>query len=110
MDAETLTWAGVGAVIIAGFGKWIVPLLGRLLENATATARASGDVLATVQAERDQWKKQADLQTERIADLLEKWADMKAKFDLLQYQLQEATELNTKLLEELKVHRESKDA
>lgn len=102
MEKETITWALVGAGVIAGFGKWIVPLLGRLLENAAASATASGSVLATVQAERDQWKARAEELDGALQAFRKDWAEMKSKFGLMEYQLNQA-------LAELQAYREKKD-
>lgn len=102
MDAETIKWALGGIATTAIFGRWIVPLLGRLLENATASATASGNVLATVQAERDQWKARAEELDNTLQAFRKDWAEMKSKFDLMEYQLNQA-------LAQLQAYRERKD-
>jgi len=113
MDLQTVGLGAGALALIGAIGKWAVPILGRMLDNMSASVKASGGVLATVQAERDQWKKRAQDLDATLQAFREEWAEMKSRFGLLEYQLKEAsetnarlTETNTKLLAELKMYRE----
>lgn len=90
MDLEKWAYGGL-SVVVAGFvGKWLVPLLMRTLDNSVAAATSSGSALATITAERDQWKQRAIELDGQLQEMRKEWAAMKGDIRLLKYQLREA--------------------
>lgn len=90
MDLEKWAYGGV-SVIVAGFvGKWLVPFLMRVLDNSMASVTSSGSALATITAERDQWKQRAIELDGQLQEMRKDWAAMKGDIRLLKYQLREA--------------------
>lgn len=90
MDLEKGIYAGL-ALLVTGFvGKWLVPLLMRMLDNSVASATASGGALATITAERDQWKLRAIDLDRQLQEMRADWASMKGDMRLIKYQLHEA--------------------
>lgn len=96
MDWSTLQNGTYGAVMLGvayWLGKtWIVPLLTRTFNNSIDNATASGNLLATITAERDQWKARASELDAALQEMRKEWAQMKSDIGLLQYQLKEARE------------------
>lgn len=94
MDWSTIQQGlyGTGVVALAAWlGKtWILPLLTRIFQNSVDNANASGNILTTITAERDQWKARAEKLDQDLADMRKEWAQMKGDIALLQYQLKEA--------------------
>jgi septal ring factor EnvC (AmiA/AmiB activator) len=94
-----MDWANLQSYIYGGgvigiavwLGKtWILPLLTRTFDNSVANATASGNILTTITAERDQWKARAEKLDADLAEMRREWAQMKSDVALLQYQLKEA--------------------
>lgn len=92
MDWQTGVYGALVASLVGLLGKYLVPLLMRTLENSVANATASGGILATITAERDQWKKKAESLDAALQEMRMEWATMKSDFGRLKYQLKEARE------------------
>ena len=94
MDWPTIQSGAYGTAVIGiaiWLGKtWILPLLTRTFDNSVANATASGNLLMTIIAERDQWKARAEKLDADLAEMRREWAQMKSDVSLLQYQLKEA--------------------
>lgn len=92
MDKETAVYGVIATVAVAFLGKWLVPLIMRVLENSLAGANAAGGILATVIAERDQWRLRYEASDNALQEMRKEWAAMRSDFGRLQYQLREARE------------------
>ncbi|MDQ2187204.1 hypothetical protein RBI13_18655 [Alcaligenaceae bacterium A4P071] len=92
MDWQTGIYGALAAAAVGVLGKYLVPLLMRTLENSVANATASGGILATIAAERDQWKLKAETLDNALQEMRKEWATMKSDFGRLRYQLKEARE------------------
>lgn len=96
MDWSTLQTGAygtfVGALVIWLGKTWLLPLLTRTFDNSVANATATGNILTTVIAERDQWKARAAELDKSLQEMRQEWAQMKSDVNLLQYQLKEARE------------------
>lgn len=94
MDWPTIQSGAYGTAVIGiaiWLGKtWILPLLTRTFDNSVANATASGNLLMTIIAERDQWKARAEKLDADLAEMRQEWAEMKTVVALLQHQLNEA--------------------
>ena len=90
MDLEKWIYGGGSAVLVVVVGKWLVPFLMRVLDNSMASVTASGSALATITAERDQWKQRAIELDGQLQEMRKEWAAMKGDIQLLKYQLHEA--------------------
>jgi len=90
MDLEKWAYGGAAALLAGFVGKWLVPFLMRVLDNSVASATASGNALATITAERDQWKQRAIELDGQLQEMRHDWAAMKGDIRLLKYQLHEA--------------------
>lgn len=94
MDWSTIQSGAYGATALGlayWLGRnWILPLLTRTFDNSVANATATGNILTTITAERDQWKARAEKLDQDLADMRREWAQMKSDVALLQYQLKEA--------------------
>jgi peptidoglycan hydrolase CwlO-like protein len=94
MDWTTIQNGAYGTAVIGiaiWLGKtWLLPLLTRTFDNSVANATASGNLLTTITAERDQWKARAEKLDKDLEEMRKEWAQMKGDIALLQYQLKEA--------------------
>ncbi|OZI31726.1 hypothetical protein CAL29_28035 [Bordetella genomosp. 10] len=81
---------GGGAAAAFGIGKWVLPMLSRMLDNALASVTAGGETLANVRSERDQLRALLSDLREKYDAMFREWAEMKARVGLMEYQLEEA--------------------